>query len=102
MKFVYNIGEVIHDCMGSKGMILDRKQHHNEPTYKVAFVKDDWGSCRVCWCEELDLFSPLTKEELLRLEIEDEGYATARKEGLTYQESFELSRNASKALRLVK
>ncbi len=99
MKFVYELGEVVSDSWGARGMIIERQAQ----TYKVAFVAegDGMSSC-VTWCSQDDLFPPHDPEEDRRMELWDQAYDKAIAEGKDRAAALVEARRAERGLRLVR
>ena len=81
MKFNYELGEIIADCTGEQGIILERfarvvvrppedgrtgNRNVRVPGYKVAFpATEDGGASCIVLVEEDDLFPPTGLEEMM-------------------------------------
>jgi len=118
VKFRYELGEMIADCEGTQGLVIERfhrvvtRPHEDgRPgnravrvrAYKVAFpATEDGGSCHIPMCEEVDCF-PADLQEALEKQLKwDEAFDKATEEGLTRFDATAAAEAACNGLRLVK
>ena len=117
MKFRYELGEMVADCEGSEGLVIERfhrvvtRPHEDgRPgnravrvrAYKVAFpATEDGGSSHVPICEEDDCFPADLQDQLAKVAAWDEAYDKARADGCGPAEATARANEGATVLRLV-
>ena len=117
VKFKYELGEMVADCMNTQGLVIERfhrvvtRPHEDgRPgnravrvrAYKVAFpATEDGESSHVPMCEEDDLFPADLQEAFERQMRWDEAFDGALEAGGTHFEATAVAEAACAGLRLV-